>query len=214
MPPSLGWGQHDAGGRLGDIGGGGDRRLPSGPRKRRARRWRRRRTCQPHVALVVWKALTSSYFPLPGEYAGVDGRIVSGRTLSRRLVRVEQTPPSRPIGMRHDGCRRRGIPCHHDRAYSQRVQFRNQRRGIRPRRIAEGNHSGKFQRCGWTDGDGKNSEALRFKLVRGFCCIRLRWRKSGKPAAKRPLHCACRDAWPYQWQSPPTSSSQDRMERT
>jgi hypothetical protein len=68
--------------------------------------------------------------------------------------------------MGYDGCRGRRIARHHNRSHSQRVQFRNQRGGIRPGRIAESDDPGKFQRRWRTDCHGQNAEALRLKVIR------------------------------------------------
>jgi hypothetical protein len=74
-------------------------------------------------------------------------------------------------GARHDGCRGTRIAGDHNCANSQGVQFRNQRGGVRPGRIAERDDSGKFQRRRWTDCYCQNAEALGLKFVRRLGCI-------------------------------------------
>ena len=78
-----------------------------------------------------------------------------------------------------NGCRRGCIAGHHDRAYSQRVQFRDQRCGIRPGRIAKSNDPGKFQRRWRTDRHGQDPETLRLEVIRRLGRIRLRLRQFG-----------------------------------
>ena len=95
--------------------------------------------------------------------------------------------------MSHDRCRRRGIARHHDGADAQRAQFRNERRRIRSRRIAESDDSRKFQRRRRTHRDGQNAEALRLQFVRRRGCIG-RWLREAGDRGKGPLHGAHRGA--------------------
>ncbi len=73
--------------------------------------------------------------------------------------------------MSYDARRRRSVASNHHRAHSQRVQFGNQRGGIRPGRIAESNDAGEFHSRGRADSNGQHAEALRLQLIRGCRCI-------------------------------------------
>jgi hypothetical protein len=67
-------------------------------------------------------------------------------------------------GASDEGRRRRRIAGHHHGAHTQCAQLRDQRRRIRPRRVAERDDSRKTQGCRRTHGDRQNSETLSLEL--------------------------------------------------
>ena len=200
MPTESRLGQHDAGRRLGDIG----RRRHRDSHLRLAQRRRVVGAVAAHTNSVaaLLERLDEVVLSLrknAGENREILGANIGGDGPGRTDRSIQAHRAS------DDRCRRRGVAGHHDGAHSQRVQFRNERRRIRSRRIAESNDSGKFQRRWRTDRDGQNPEALRLKFVRrlgriGRPVASVRRLRQRPPSRRAPWRRSDR------WQSPPTSS--------
>ena len=88
---------------------------------------------------------------------------LDARIVRHRLHRARWPGDAHGVGDHPRG--HRGIAGHHDHTYAERVKLRDQRRRIRARRIAHGDHARYSQRFGGAGGHDQDTIALALQLL-------------------------------------------------
>ena len=167
----AGFGEHHAGGRFGDLGRGGN----GNPDLRLAQRRRIVGAVAAHADGVPAVLIGLDELELVlRQDAGEDGVVFGMDRFGNRPGRTEgAVEADRP---RHDGGRRGRIARHHHRAHAQRVQFFDESRRVRARRVAQRDESDQLHRLGRSGRDRQHAKALplelfgyRFRGRRGLC---------------------------------------------
>ena len=154
-------GQNHAGRGFGDVGRGRDRDADL----RLAQRRRVVGAVAAHAdgMAAVLKRLDELVFVLR-QHAGEDRELLGMDGVGDRPGRTDGAV--KPHRLRHDGRGRRRVARHHHGAHAQPVQFADQRRRVRARRVAERDQPHELHRRRGAGGHRQHAKSLGFEFVR------------------------------------------------